>query len=383
MSDKDLRALERAFRESGDLETAERYRQLLLRAERRGEALALELELGRLNAAGVQLADYLGHEPAGEALELSDGERIERPEDFAAWGEGLWRWGNEVCVRAALAVAEREVADQGIEELDPLWQQALDATREWADHPCDETYRAAEAFNDLGVGLPIWLYETVTAAHCPPRLTWEAMRGQWSGCRHYLTVFESIADERSQAQVRETVAEALTAWTLDARGRIGVAERRWGCDGALAQAAARGEAAIVQEFLDKGADPNSRQLGPYDEAPNRRTRRLGTALHAAAAGGHAKVVRVLLEAEADLEARSDGAERGWTPLLTAAYLGQGEVVAQLLAAGARRDAEWEGADALVLAASAGQEGMVRMLLEDGELPPARLDQALLAPGGSR
>jgi ankyrin repeat protein len=92
--------------------------------------------------------------------------------------------------------------------------------------------------------------------------------------------------------------------------------------GALPLMAKRGNAAAVQWLLDRGADVNGRW--PHWDAEV-------TALHMAAAFGHADVVRQLLAAGADpriRDSKHDGDARGW-----AMFFRQPEIVAILDARG--------------------------------------------------
>ncbi len=72
------------------------------------------------------------------------------------------------------------------------------------------------------------------------------------------------------------------------------------------EAAERGDLAHVSSYLARRGDPNARGLGGR------------TALHAAAAGGHAEVARRLVEAGADVDAAD---EAGRTPLHLVASTG--------------------------------------------------------------
>jgi uncharacterized protein len=79
--------------------------------------------------------------------------------------------------------------------------------------------------------------------------------------------------------------------------------------------AKRNDVAAVKWLLDRGADPNAR-WSHWDAQV--------TPLHLAALGGHAQVVRLLLQAGADARRRDsihDSDARGW-----AEFFGQPEVV---------------------------------------------------------
>lgn len=93
---------------------------------------------------------------------------------------------------------------------------------------------------------------------------------------------------------------------------------------ALLDAAARGDLEAVQREIAGGADLN--QVAPIDGS---------TPLIAATSFDRAEIVRVLIEAGADLEKKkNDGA----TPLIVAAFLCREEVVKLLLEAGADKNA---------------------------------------------
>ncbi len=83
------------------------------------------------------------------------------------------------------------------------------------------------------------------------------------------------------------------------------------------------------------------------------------ALNAAAAGGHADIVALLLDAGADPDARQHG---GFTPLMSAAANGDEASVAALLDHGADRTARGDdGMDAATLAAERGHPTLAERL----------------------
>ncbi|KAL0639987.1 hypothetical protein Q9L58_000815 [Maublancomyces gigas] len=100
-----------------------------------------------------------------------------------------------------------------------------------------------------------------------------------------------------------------------------------------------------------------------------------TALQGAAGNGHQGIVRVLLDAGADVDA-SPSESVGRTALQAAAEYGHEEVVQMLLRAGADIEAppsEFDGRTALQAAAGAGNEKVVKVLLDAGakvDAPPS-------------
>lgn len=119
----------------------------------------------------------------------------------------------------------------------------------------------------------------------------------------------------------------------------------------LYQAAFLGEAKRVATLLKEGIKPDL-----TEEFDGR------TALHWAAEGGRADVVRVLLAAGATADA-SD--RSGWTPLGLAAVAGHGDVVRRLAAALAGKDRQETLNGALVRAVGAGRKSVVAILLGCG------------------
>ena len=155
---------------------------------------------------------------------------------------------------------------------------------------------------------------------------------------------------------------------------------------ALLHACENNRVVEVEQLLQKPLDPNRRGPSPQPEWPMFSAAALGylevvrmlleagadmnaenqdrsTALMFAAHNGHLEVVQVLLEAGADKNAaKQDGA----TALMFAAHNGHLEVVQVLLEAGADKNAaKQDGATALMLAAEDGHLEVVQVLLEAG------------------
>ena len=108
-------------------------------------------------------------------------------------------------------------------------------------------------------------------------------------------------------------------------------------------AARDGHAAIVKLLLEAGADVSEKDVDTQ-----------ATALHRAAERGHDTCVRILLEAGADIDARN---VNGMTPLHKAARSGHGDVVHLLLQHGA----PYEGP---IEVRTPGQSGVKRSLASD-------------------
>jgi uncharacterized protein len=158
----------------------------------------------------------------------------------------------------------------------------------------------------------------------------------------------------------------------------------------VADAAARGDVAAVQDLLRNGADVNTAQgdgmtalhwaaergdlplaeVLIYSGANVNAGTRIGrySPLHLATRGGHGDVVAALLRAKADANAATTNS--GVTPLHLAAVAGRADVIEALLRAGAAIDAKeasW-GQTPLVFAASRGHVEAIRALLAAGADP---------------
>lgn len=137
MSDRRLRELERQLAQ-GDAEAE--------------PALLLErVRQGLLDPARLELAAYLGHPPARQAL-------LERaPEasgDLEAWVRGLADWGPGAWVRAAVAAARLVLPSweqRGLEDTSP--QEALAAAQAWLREPTAERAQEAHACAELAQGV--------------------------------------------------------------------------------------------------------------------------------------------------------------------------------------------------------------------------------------
>ncbi len=181
-------------------------------------------------------------------------------------------------------------------------------------------------------------------------------------------------------------AEGIVRLLLDRGADTDLATERG--DTALELAAGTGTGAVVRMLLDADARPtDARGRGALVETAARRNNAdslralLGTglpatasALMAASTGGAPDTARALIEAGANVNARSS---TGWTPLMSAASATNPAVVMLLLAAGADIDAEdTRGTTALVAAAISGRETAAQTLVEAGAaLVPSTLEMA--------
>ena len=124
-------------------------------------------------------------------------------------------------------------------------------------------------------------------------------------------------------------------------------------DSPVADAAMEGDAASVQALLESGADVNEPQPDGM------------TALHWAADRNDEGVAKLLLDAGADVTARTRIGE--YTPLLVASRRGNAEVIRVLLEGGADVDLRTTtaGTSALHFAAAAGRAQALELLIEAG------------------
>ena len=108
-------------------------------------------------------------------------------------------------------------------------------------------------------------------------------------------------------------------------------------------------AGVTRVLLEAGADVDARSANDFAVLP----------LHSAVAGNHADVAALLIDAGADVNARQ---RHGWTPLHGAAQNGAADTVERLLAAGADVAAtNDDGVSAADLAAGAGHEAIAALL----------------------
>ena len=116
----------------------------------------------------------------------------------------------------------------------------------------------------------------------------------------------------------------------------------------------RGHGKIVKLLLEAGADVNKVGANGGSASP----------LFAAAQKGNLNVVKALLEAGAE---KDKAMEDGRTPLLFASYFGHADIVAALLQAGADKLATFNGQSALEIARQKGHSRVVSVL-EGGPAP---------------
>ncbi|MFC1478069.1 ankyrin repeat domain-containing protein [Candidatus Margulisiibacteriota bacterium] len=118
---------------------------------------------------------------------------------------------------------------------------------------------------------------------------------------------------------------------------------------ALMVAAKRGRTEVVKLLIEAGADLNLKNVEDR------------TALMIAAEKGHTEIIKLLIEAGADLNAEC----YGQPVLIWAAISGHTEVVKILTKSGADLEAMYVGATALIWAAKEGHTEIVELLIESG------------------
>jgi len=134
-------------------------------------------------------------------------------------------------------------------------------------------------------------------------------------------------------------------------------------DRALLEAAKRGDVEVVKSLLNEGADPNAAQGDGL------------SALHMAAQDGNLKLAEILIDAGANIEAKTRIGS--YTPLHIASGGARTSVVGVLLGAGANTGSvtTTTGATPLHLAAKAlNGESAVKLLLEHGASPDMQESQ---------
>jgi ankyrin repeat protein len=119
----------------------------------------------------------------------------------------------------------------------------------------------------------------------------------------------------------------------------------------LMKAANDGEADIVKVLLEAGANVNAQGQGGKE-----------TALQNAVGSGHAAIVKLLLDAKADLSLRNTF---GFNAFTTAVSAGNREIAESLLAAGAKIDDGAHTLTPLMFAVSARSPEMVKWLASKG------------------
>ena len=196
----------------------------------------------------------------------------------------------------------------------------------------------------------------------------------YQGCMFLLLISERVDELRQRRAGMSAGAQREGGTALDNPARERRAERlsfrsflwrRWWhlthpghlrrlspLDRSLYAAAVRGDAHNVATYLTRGANPNLRLA--YDMP----------LLNLVVTGGHADVVRLMLEKGVDIGAASPNT--GFNPLLVAAKDGDLVVARLLLEYGASVDARVRsGTTALGLAARQGSAEMVRLVLSRG------------------
>lgn len=187
--DGDLRALER-LAAGGDTGAEAR----LLRLRVRTQALPLER---------VELAAYLGHDPAVLAL---GSQRVDKP--VCDWVLGLQRWGRPVVVRALVSTANLLSP-----ELDGIQRRQLHAADAWCACPCSRhATKAYQAVRAKAGAEPSVAYYAANAAHVAGNMPGSAgTRSLRAVTRIALRCALHALDAE---RVRQGIREALAPWAV-------------------------------------------------------------------------------------------------------------------------------------------------------------------------
>ena len=134
----------------------------------------------------------------------------------------------------------------------------------------------------------------------------------------------------------------------------------------LVLAARNGYESLVRLLLEHGATADRPVVGRYQ-----------TTLSVAAEEGHLGIVKLLAQAQCDIQFRGIN---GWTPLIHAAKKGRVDVVRFLLDDGVDHNIGTDGETAICWAAQGGHLEVVKLLLENGADPePKSSTGAVLYP----
>lgn len=151
----------------------------------------------------------------------------------------------------------------------------------------------------------------------------------------------------------------------------------------LLSAVDRGDLSEVGRLVDTGADVNMERNIDVAGWSTDTQRKLGlhglTPVALAALKGHTEVMRILIDAGADMDAMTVRASDGkavklvGTPLMAAATGGHIDAALLLIERGANVMASWKNINALILAADTGNLDMVTVLVAAGAYKPGSLN----------
>ena len=215
------------------------------------------------------------------------------------------------------------------------------------DHSHDEQYQA-------------WLNDLVTVVESN---TWSAIPALLRFPRAEPEIVLTFAAGAGQAKLVDTILRTC-ADSVDLDSSEGSAAA-----GAGVAAASHGHPRVLSTLLDAGLSTDA-----VDEH--------GTSLLLAAVGAadvlpdeSAQCVAMLLEAGADANASTS--RKGWKPIMAAAKSGDPDVMRMLLDAGADHEARYpNGKTPLYCAAEWGRLGAVRVLLDAGARPEVAADRLM-------